>query len=192
MRSSVADGSSDQSAHADGSLGRGRSYSAPGRQEPSPRSIGPRVSAWTCGALMRIRRCVSRSEGLRNGCSGSSPGPLHPGQLVAPLVFATEGIMLPHDVNHRRQSSPSRHPSASAADRLKPQLSRAWSRRGSGPGYLDRAGHVTEPGRWFARTERVPGERPARVVPVKIALAESTPLKFRQRVEIETLADEHG
>ena len=32
----------------------------------------------------------------------------------------------------------------------------------------------------------------ARVVPVKIALAESTPLKLRQRVEIETLADEHG
>jgi len=30
------------------------------------------------------------------------------------------------------------------------------------------------------------------VVPVKIALAESTPLKLRQRVEIETLADEHG
>jgi hypothetical protein len=32
----------------------------------------------------------------------------------------------------------------------------------------------------------------ARVVPVKIALAESTSLKLRQRVEIETLADEHG
>ena len=32
----------------------------------------------------------------------------------------------------------------------------------------------------------------SRVVPVKIALAESTPLKLRQRVEIETLADEHG
>jgi hypothetical protein len=32
----------------------------------------------------------------------------------------------------------------------------------------------------------------ARVVPVKIALAESTSLKLRQRVEIETLADERG
>ena len=35
-----------------------------------------------------------------------APGPLHPGQLVAPLVFATAGTMLPHDVNHRRRSSP--------------------------------------------------------------------------------------
>jgi hypothetical protein len=32
----------------------------------------------------------------------------------------------------------------------------------------------------------------ARVVPMKIALAESASLKLRQRVEIETLADEHG
>jgi hypothetical protein len=32
----------------------------------------------------------------------------------------------------------------------------------------------------------------ARVVPVKIALAESTPLKLRRRAEIEILADEHA
>jgi hypothetical protein len=32
----------------------------------------------------------------------------------------------------------------------------------------------------------------ARVVPIKIALAESTPLKLRRRVEIETRADENG
>ena len=59
---------------------------------------------------------------------------------------------------------------------------------------------------WLAKVEEIPDSvvprrirpedhgRPidARVVPVKIALAESTPLKLRQRVEIETLADEHG
>ena len=59
---------------------------------------------------------------------------------------------------------------------------------------------------WLAKVEEIPDsvvprrirpEDPGRpidalVVPVKIALAESTLLKFRQRVEIETLADEHG
>jgi HlyD family secretion protein len=59
---------------------------------------------------------------------------------------------------------------------------------------------------WLAKVEEIPDSvvprrirpedpgRPidARVVPVKIALAESTPLKLGQRVEIEILADEHG
>ena len=59
---------------------------------------------------------------------------------------------------------------------------------------------------WLAKVKEIPDsvvprrirpEDPGRpvdalVVPVKIALAESTPLKLRQRVEIETLADEHG
>ena len=59
---------------------------------------------------------------------------------------------------------------------------------------------------WLAKVEEIPDSvvprrirpedpgRPidARVVPVKIALAESAPLKLGQRVEIETLADEHG
>src|SRR5262249_46964093 len=59
---------------------------------------------------------------------------------------------------------------------------------------------------WLAKVEEIPDSvvprrirpedpgRPvdARVVPVKIALAESIPLKLRQRVEIEPLADEQG
>jgi len=59
---------------------------------------------------------------------------------------------------------------------------------------------------WLAKVEEIPDsvmprrirpEDPGRpvnalVVPVKIAIAESTPLKLGQRVEIEILGDEHG
>ena len=75
----------------------------------------------------------------------------------------------------------------------------SWQRE-NGDAYM-----VSSPASMLAKVEEIPDSvvprrirpedpgRPidARLVPVKIALAESTPLKLGQRVEIEILADEH-